>query len=90
MCAITGLDGLEPTLEIIQLTKRIAIANKESIICGWNLIKRKLKKHKTEFIPIDSEHFSIFELIKNENRKILKRFILRPLAVLFLILINQN
>ena len=57
MCAITGLDGLEPTLEIIQLTKRIAIANKESIICGWNLLKRKLKKHKTEFIPIDSENF---------------------------------
>ena len=67
MCAITGLDGLEPTLEIIQLTKRIAIANKESIICGWNLIKKKLKKYKTEFIPIDSEHFSIFELIKNDK-----------------------
>ena len=73
MCAITGLDGLEPTLEIIQLTKRIAIANKESIICGWNLIKRKLKKHKTEFIPIDSEHFSIFELIKNEKSENIKK-----------------
>ena len=73
MCAITGLDGLEPTLEIIQLTKRIAIANKESIICGWNLLKRKLKKHKTEFIPIDSEHFSIFELIKNEKSENIKK-----------------
>ena len=73
MCAITGLDGLEPILEIIQLTKRIAIANKESIICGWNLLKRKLKKHKTEFIPIDSEHFSIFELIKNEKSENIKK-----------------
>ena len=73
MCAITGLDGLEPTLNIIQSTKRIAIANKESIICGWNLIKRKLKKYKTEFIPIDSEHFSIFELIKNDKLENIKK-----------------
>ncbi len=73
MCSITGLDGLKPTLEIIQLTKRIAIANKESIICGWNLIKKRLKKYKTEFIPIDSEHFSIFELIKNEKSENIKK-----------------
>ncbi len=73
MCSITGLDGLKPTLEIIQLTKRIAIANKESIICGWNLIKERLKKYKTEFIPIDSEHFSIFELIKNDKSENIKK-----------------
>ncbi|MDC3028530.1 1-deoxy-D-xylulose-5-phosphate reductoisomerase, partial [Candidatus Pelagibacter sp.] len=73
MCAITGLDGLESTLEIIQSTRRIAIANKESIICGWNLISKELKKHKTNFIPIDSEHFSIFELIKNDNSKNIKK-----------------
>tara|TARA_A100000164_G_C21877695_1_gene758523 strand:- start:374 stop:1549 length:1176 start_codon:yes stop_codon:yes gene_type:complete len=73
MCAITGLDGLESTLEIIQSTRRIAIANKESIICGWNLISKELKKHKTKFIPIDSEHFSIFELIKNDNSKNIKK-----------------
>ena len=73
MCAITGIDGLGPTLEIIQLTRRIAIANKESIICGWNLIKRKLKKNNTEFIPIDSEHFSIYELIKNEKSENIKK-----------------
>ena len=69
MNSITGLDGLEPTLNIIQKTKTIAIANKESIICGWNLIKKKLKKYKTSFIPIDSEHFSIWSLIGNHDRK---------------------
>ena len=53
MSSITGLDGLEPTLKIIQKTKTIAIANKESIICGWNLIKKRLNKYKTEFIPIE-------------------------------------
>ena len=42
LCAITGIDGLNPTIKIIKHTKKIAIANKESIICGWNLIKRNL------------------------------------------------
>ena len=65
MSAITGFDGLKPTLEIIRFTKIIAIANKESIICGWNLIKKKLDKFKTKFIPVDSEHFSIWSLIEN-------------------------
>ena len=57
MCAISGLDGLNPTINIIKSTKNIAIANKESIICGWNLIDKELKKYKTKFIPVDSEHF---------------------------------
>ena len=46
MVGITGFYGLEPTLDLIDITKRIAIANKEAIICGWNLIKNKLKKIK--------------------------------------------
>jgi 1-deoxy-D-xylulose-5-phosphate reductoisomerase len=63
MNAVSGLDGLKPTLNIIKFTKQIAIANKESIICGWSLINNKLKRYKTQFIPIDSEHFSIWSLI---------------------------
>ena len=71
MNAITGLDGLSPTVKIIKFTKKIAIANKESIICGWPLIKKELIKNKTEFIPIDSEHFSIHSLIgKSKNSDI--------------------
>ena len=68
MCAISGFQGLKPTLDIIKFTKTIAIANKESIICGWNLIKKKLKKYKTYFIPIDSEHFSIWSLLDNNKK----------------------
>jgi len=56
---------LHPTIKIIKHTKRIAIANKESIICAWSLINNELKKNKTSFIPVDSEHYSIFELLKN-------------------------
>ena len=66
MSSISGINGLEPTIKIIKYTKKIAIANKESIICGWHLIKRNLKKFKTTFIPVDSEHFSIFYSL-NEN-----------------------
>jgi len=68
MCAISGFHGLKPTLDIIKYTKTIAIANKESIICGWNLIKKDLKKYKTKFIPVDSEHFSIWSLIGNDKK----------------------
>ena len=60
MNSIVGFAGLKPTLEIIKFTKQIAIANKESIICGWNLIKKKSILNKTKIIPIDSEHFSIW------------------------------
>ena len=73
MSSITGLDGLGPTLDIIPSTKNIAIANKESIICAWNLIENKLKKYKTKFIPVDSEHYSILELIKTENKNTIKK-----------------
>ena len=68
MCAISGFQGLKPTLDVIKYSKTIAIANKESIICGWNLIKKDLKKYRTDFIPVDSEHFSIWSLIRNEKK----------------------
>ena len=72
MSAISGLSGLYPTLKIIKHTKKIAIANKESIICGWTLIKNELKKYKTDFIPVDSEHFSIWYALKNNTDKLQK------------------
>ena len=69
MSSIIGLDGLYPTLKIIRHTKLIAIANKEAIICGWSLIKKKLKIYKTKFLPVDSEHFSIWKIINSEKKK---------------------
>ena len=65
--AISGIDGLEPSLKIIKYSNNLAIANKESIICGWKFLKQELLKNKTGFIPLDSEHFSIWSLIKNEK-----------------------
>ena len=75
MSAITGFEGLIPTLKVIKFTKKIAIANKEAIICGWNLINKELKIHKTNFIPVDSEHFSLWYGLKNNNDKIDKIFL---------------
>ena len=76
MSSISGINGLEPTIKLIKFTKKIAIANKESIICGWNLIESELKKHKTEFIPVDSEHFSIWYGLKNQEKNSLERVFL--------------
>ena len=67
MSSISGIGGLLPTHKIIKHTKLIAIANKEAIICGWQLINKELQKNKTKFIPVDSEHFSIFSLLQSQN-----------------------
>ena len=73
MQSIVGIDGLKPTLDLIKLSKKIAIVNKESLVCGWNLINKELKLHNTKFIPIDSEHFSIHNLIENIDIKEIKK-----------------
>ena len=63
--AIVGVAGLQPTLDAIKISKTVAIANKESIICGWEILSKFIKRYKTKILPVDSEHFSIMELTKN-------------------------
>ena len=65
MSAIVGLAGLQPTVDAIKVSKTVALANKETIICGWHFLSKLKKKYKTEILPVDSEHFSIMELTKN-------------------------
>ena len=65
MSAIVGLAGLQPTVDAIKVSKTVALANKETIICGWHLLSKLKKEYKTEILPVDSEHFSIMELTKN-------------------------
>ena len=76
MCSISGIQGLKPTIEIIRFTKKIAIANKEAIICGWDLIERRLKKNKTEFVPVDSEHFSIWYALRGTQNGLIDKIYL--------------
>jgi len=65
--AIVGVAGLQPTLDAIKISKTVAIANKESIICGWEILSKFIKRYKTKILPVDSEHFSIMELTKNST-----------------------
>ncbi len=67
IAAIPGIAGLKPTIEFTKTSKKILIANKESIICGWNLIKNTAFRNNTKIIPVDSEHFSIMKLLENHN-----------------------
>ena len=76
MSAIVGINGLLPTLNIIKYTKTIAIANKESLICGWKFIKKELEKCNTLFIPIDSEHFSIWYSLDDKNHHNIEKIFL--------------
>ena len=65
MAAIVGVAGLQPTIDAIKISKTVALANKESIICGWEILSKLVKRYKTKLVPVDSEHFSIMELTKD-------------------------
>ena len=58
---------------MMKFCKYILIANKEAIICGWNLIKKIANKNRIKIIPVDSEHYSIFQLIKNHKLNNIKK-----------------
>ena len=74
IAAIPGIAGLKPTVELIKKSNKILIANKESVICGWNLIKKEASRHKTKIIPLNSEHFSIMKILENHNINEVKKF----------------
>ena len=76
MSSISGIQGFKPTIEIIKHTKTIAIANKEAIICGWDLINKELIKNKTKFIPVDSEHFSIWYALRDIDKQLIEKIYL--------------
>ena len=74
--AIPGIEGLTPTILMIKKSKKMLLANKEAIICGWTLIKKIAHKIKTKIIPIDSEHFSISKLLEMHKLDEIKKIYL--------------
>ena len=76
MSAIVGIAGLQPTIDTIKISKVLAIANKETIICGWEILSKLIKKYKTTVLPVDSEHFSIMELTKNVSNEEVEEIII--------------
>ena len=71
--AIPGIAGLVPILKLIKHSKKILLANKEAIICGWELIRKKANQNGTKLIPIDSEHYSILKLLENQEMRLVKK-----------------
>ena len=76
MSAVVGLAGLQPTIDAIKISRTVAIANKEAIICGWEILSKLLKKYKTKIIPVDSEHFSIMELTRGVSNNEVEELII--------------
>ena len=62
--AVVGMVGLHPTLAAIEQGKRIALANKETLVCAGELVMSMARKHHAEIIPVDSEHSAIFQCLQ--------------------------
>lgn len=75
--AVMGMIGLQPTLEAIRHRKRIALANKETLVCAGTLVMAEAQKYGTEIIPVDSEHSAIFQSLQGcRDRGEIRRLIL--------------
>ncbi|MCD8366698.1 MAG: 1-deoxy-D-xylulose-5-phosphate reductoisomerase [Clostridiales bacterium] len=75
--AVVGNVGLRPTLAAIQEKKRIALANKETLVCGGELVMKTAREYGAEIIPVDSEHSALFQCLQgSHDHGELKRLIL--------------
>ena len=67
LTAVSGSVGLEPTLEAIALGRRIALANKETLVCAGELVTARARERGAEIIPVDSEHSAIFQCLAGQR-----------------------
>ena len=74
--AVSGAIGLKPTLEAIRAKKRIALANKETLVCAGKLVMAAAKENGAEIIPVDSEHSAIFQCLMGRREGELKKILL--------------
>ena len=75
--AVMGIVGLEPTLAAIHAGKRIALANKETLVCAGELVMDEAQRHGAQIVPVDSEHSAIFQCLQGcADRGEVKRLIL--------------
>ncbi len=75
--AVVGVAGLEPTLAAIRAGKRIALANKETLVCAGELVMDQAEAHGAEIVPVDSEHSAIFQCLQGcRDRGEVRRLIL--------------
>ena len=75
--AIVGVAGLRPTLAAINCGKRIALANKETLVCAGELVMARAEEKGAEIVPVDSEHSAIFQCLQGcKNRGEIRRLII--------------
>lgn len=74
--AVSGAIGLRPTLAAIAEKKRIALANKETLVCAGDIVMRRSKECGAEIVPVDSEHSAIFQCLMGRRPEELKRLLL--------------
>ncbi len=76
VCAIVGAAGLAPTLAAVKNASRVALANKESLVCAGPLVMQACVAHGTTLLPVDSEHNAIFQVLATEHRSQLEKITL--------------
>ncbi|MDE3057663.1 MAG: 1-deoxy-D-xylulose-5-phosphate reductoisomerase [Bacteroidota bacterium] len=74
--SLVGFAGLKPTLKAIEAGKKIALANKETLVVAGEIVMRLVKKHGVELIPVDSEHSAIFQCLVGESSSKIEKIIL--------------
>ena len=74
--SILGEAGLKPTMATLESGKKLALANKESLVVGGEIVMRAAKKSGHEILPVDSEHCAIYQCLRSGNKKEIKNIIL--------------
>ncbi len=74
--SIIGEAGLRPTIATLQAGKKLALANKESLVCAGDFVMKLAEAKKTEILPVDSEHSAIFQALRSGSREQIKRILL--------------
>jgi len=74
--AITGKSGLRPTLEAVRAGRRVALANKESMVVAGAILRQEAAKSGAEIIPVDSEHSGVFQCLNKERKRHVRRVVL--------------
>lgn len=74
--SVVGMIGLIPTLEAIKNGKKIALANKETLVTAGEIVMKEALKHNVEILPVDSEHSAIFQCLRSGSQNEISRLIL--------------
>lgn len=76
LVAVTGINGLRPTLSALNKDITVALANKETLVTAGSLVMQKAKEKRSKLIPVDSEHSAIFQCLEKKNNAVVEKLLL--------------